>query len=116
MSKLQGKSTKISAEPREVVDTTSTAPGTARATSSSGSVTSISICLDGMLPALTSMRMRGKLVTGKQADWQGNPDEQARQRERNGNAEQCPPVVVEKLGKHHSADPLELDSRTVIPS
>ncbi len=44
---------------------TSRAAGTARATCSSGSVTSINICFAGMLPASTSTRIRGKLVTGK---------------------------------------------------
>ncbi len=65
MSEPHGKSTKSCADPREVVDDTSTAPGTARAACSSGSVTSISICFAGMDPASTFTRMRGKLVTGK---------------------------------------------------
>ena len=64
MSEPQGNSTKISADPRDVVDVTPTAPGTARATSSKGSITSISICFAGMLPLPISTRMRGKLVTG----------------------------------------------------
>ncbi len=65
MSDRQGKSTKISADPRDVVEVIPVAPGTARATSSSGSVTSISICLAGMLPLSIVMRMRGKLTVGK---------------------------------------------------
>ncbi len=40
------------------------APGTARATSSMGSVTAISICFAGMLPLSIVMRMRGKLTVG----------------------------------------------------
>jgi len=55
---------KISAAPREVVELTLIAPGTARPASSSGSVISISICRAGMLPLSTSIRMRGKEITG----------------------------------------------------
>ena len=42
------------ADPRDVVEVMPIAPGTARATSSSGSVTSISICWAGMLPVSIS--------------------------------------------------------------
>jgi hypothetical protein len=61
----QGKSTNSCAEPREVVDVTFRAPGTARAASSNGSVTSTSICCAGMLPLSIFTRRRGNETIGK---------------------------------------------------
>ena len=47
-----------------MVDVTLTAPGTERATSSSGSVTSTSICCAGIVPLSTFTRSRGNETIG----------------------------------------------------
>ncbi len=67
MLTFQSKNRLISAEPRLVVERTSSRPGTIRIASSSGRVIVTSICSIGMTPLSTPMMMRGKLVVGKTA-------------------------------------------------
>ena len=67
MSTFQLKKRLISAEPRLVIERTSSSPGTARTASSSGRVTATSICSIGMTPLSTPMMMRGKFVVGNTA-------------------------------------------------
>lgn len=59
-----GKSINICAVPRDVVEVTLIALGTARAASSSGSVTSTSICCTGIVPLSTLTRSRGNDTIG----------------------------------------------------
>ena len=64
MFEPQGKSTKISAAPREVVELTFTAPGTARATRSSGSVAEAGT---GLVPVEISLPP-GSFLPGEMAE------------------------------------------------
>ena len=67
MSTFQLKNRLISAEPRLVIERTSSRPGTLRTASSSGRVIVTSICSIGITPLSTPMMMRGKFVVGNTA-------------------------------------------------
>ena len=64
ISNPQLKLMEISAEPRLVVERTSVTPGTRRTASSTGRVTSISICGAGWSPASSETTTRGKSTVG----------------------------------------------------
>ncbi len=67
MLTLQLKNRLISAEPRLVVERTSSRPGTVRTASSSGRVIVTSICSIGITPLSTPTIIRGKFVVGNTA-------------------------------------------------
>ena len=67
MSTLQSKDKSTSAEPRLVVERTSSRPGTLFTASSIGRVIVTSIWSMGITPLSTPMMIRGKLVDGKTA-------------------------------------------------
>src|SRR5205823_10368346 len=67
MSTFQLKKRSISADPRLVVDLTSSSPGTLFTASSIGRVTVTIIWSIGMTPLSTARTSRGKLVVGKTA-------------------------------------------------
>ena len=67
MSTFQLKKRSISAEPRLVLDRTSSSPGTLLTASSSGRVIVTIIWSIGITPLSTARRIRGKFVVGKTA-------------------------------------------------
>ena len=64
MSTFQSKNRSISAEPRLVMERTSSRPGTLLTASSMGRVTVTIIWSMGITPLSTPIRMRGKSVAG----------------------------------------------------
>ena len=67
MSTFQLKDKSTSADPRLVIERTSSRPGTLLTASSSGRVMVTSIWSMGITPLSTPTMMRGKLVAGKTA-------------------------------------------------